>query len=106
MDLNFDVSQAAEDIIDLNDQLLVLRFNLGKLEASLERAFAPITATVVPMLNTAVRGLTDFVNSVGQVIAALFGRVQTETVKTTKLSAKAVKGALADFKLVQLQFVA
>lgn len=97
MEINFDISQATEDIIELDDRLLVLRLDLGKLEASLERAFAPITATVVPMLNTAVRALTDFVNGAGQVISALFGQVQTETVKTTKVTSGAVKGALADF---------
>jgi len=100
-----EVLEAAEAVEKLDDRLLVLRFNLGKLEAALQRAFAPVAATVVPWLNTAVQALTDFVNGAGQVIAALFGGVQVEAAKTVRVTGRAMKRALADFdQLDRLSF--
>jgi len=89
--------QAEKALGSLDSKLLSLRLNFGKLKAALERAVAPITATVVPVLNTAVRALTDFVNDAGAVIAALFGTVQEKAVKTTRVTGKAIKRSLADF---------
>lgn len=89
--------EAAATLEDLQDGLLQLRLGLGKLEAAWERAFAPITARVVPMLNDAVRSVTEFVNGVGSVIAALFGGVQLQAKKTVTVTGRAVKRAVADF---------
>lgn len=91
------VVEAAQTLEDLDDALLTLRFDLGKLEAAWERAFAPITARVVPAIDQGVRALTDFVDSAGQVIAALFGGVQLEAKKTVTVTGRSVKRALADF---------
>lgn len=106
MELNLSQVEEAVAYIDkLDDRLLVLRFNLGKLEAALERAFLPITARAVPILNSAVQGLTDFVNGAGQVIAALFGGVRVEASKTVRTTTRALKRALADFdQLDKLSF--
>ena len=91
------VLESAQTLEDLDDALLVLRLNLGKLEAAWGRAFAPIEARVVPALNTAVRAVTDFVNAAGSVMAALFGGVQLQAAKTVRVTGSAVKRSLADF---------
>lgn len=90
------ISEATEAVAELDDRLLVLRFNLGKLRAALERAFAPVAAHIVPMVNTAVRALTDLVKDAGWLIAALFGQVRTDSKTTTKTVSGSVKRALAD----------
>ena len=89
--------RAAKSLGSLDNKLLVLRFNLGKLRAALERAFAPIAATVVPVVNTALRGITAVVNDAAKVIAALFGTVQEEAVTTTRVTGSAVKRSVASF---------
>lgn len=89
--------RAAKSLGSLDDKLLVLRFNLGKLRAALERAFAPVAATVVPVVNTALRGITAVVNDAAKVIAALFGTVQEEAVTTTRITGSAVKRSVASF---------
>ena len=93
--------RAAKSLGSLDDKLLVLRFNLGKLRAALERAFAPIAATVIPVVNTALRGITSVVNDAAKVIAALFGTVQEEAVTTTRVTGGAVKRSLADFDQIE-----
>lgn len=96
--------QARKDLGVLDDQLLTLRLNFGKLRASVERAFAPITATVAPVLNSGVRALTDFCDDAGAVIAALFGTVYKKSVTTTKAVGGAVRRTLASFdKIERLQ---
>ena len=89
--------QAQKNLGILDNQLLSLRLNFGKLRASVERAFAPITATVTPMLNSAIRALTDFCDDAGSVIAALFGTVYKKTVTTTKAAGSAIRRTLASF---------
>lgn len=91
------VVEAAQTLEDLDNALLTLRFDLGKLEAAWARAFAPIEARVVPMLDKAVRAVTDFVNAAGSVIAALFGGVQLQAKKTVTVTGSSLKRALADF---------
>ena len=91
------IPEVTEQVAELDDRLLVLRFNLGKLRAALERAFAPVAAHIVPAVNSAVRAVTDMVRDAGWVVAALFGQVRTESAKTTKTVSGSVKRALADF---------
>ena len=89
--------QAQKNLGILDNQLLSLRLNFGKLRASLERAFAPITATVTPVLNSAIRALTEFCDNAGSVIAALFGTVYKKTVTTTKAAGSAIRRTIASF---------
>lgn len=92
------VAQQAENALgSLDNKLLTLRLNFGKLRASIERAFAPITSHVATALNGIVRGLTGFVNDAGAVIAALFGTVQEKAVVTAAKTGKALRRSLADF---------
>ena len=92
------VAQQAENALgSLDNKLLTLRLNFGKLRASIERAFAPITSHVATALNGIVRGLTSFVNDAGAVIAALFGTVQEKAVVTAAKTGKALRRSLADF---------
>ena len=51
--------QAANDLVILDDRLLTLRLSFGKLRSAIENAFAPVTASLAPMLNSAIRALTD-----------------------------------------------
>jgi len=85
----------------LDDKLLTLRLNFGKLRAAMERAFAPLTAAAAPVVNSAIRALTDFCDDAGAVMAALFGTVQKKAVTTTKASGAAVRRSLADFDQIQ-----
>lgn len=92
------VARQAENALgSLDSKLLTLRLNFGKLRAAVERAFAPITSHVASALNGVVRGLTDFVNDAGAVIAALFGTVQEKAVVTAAKTGKALRRSLADF---------
>ena len=93
--------QAQKNLGVLDDQLLVLRLNFGKLRASIERAFAPVTATVAPVLNGAVRALTDFCDDAGAVMAALFGTVYKKAVTTTKATGSAIRRTLASFDQIE-----
>ncbi len=89
--------QAKKELVILDNQLLSLRLNFGKLRASIERAFAPVTATVAPVLNSAVRTLTDFCDDAGAVMAAMFGTVYKKAVTTTKATGGAIRRTLASF---------
>ena len=91
------VRQAEEALGSLEDRLLTLRLNFGKLRAAIERAFAPIRIHLADALNPVVRRITDFANDAGAVIGALFGTVQEKAVKTVRTSGKALKRFLADF---------
>lgn len=92
------VARQAENALgSLDSKLLTLRLNFGKLRAAIERAFAPVTSHVATALNGIVRGLTDFVNDAGAVIAALFGTVQEKAVVTAAKTGKALRRSLADF---------
>ncbi len=93
--------QAQKNLGILDDQLLVLRLNFGKLRATVERAFAPVTAAVAPVLNGAVRALTDFCDDAGSVMAALFGTVYKKAVTTTKAVGGAVRRTLASFDQIE-----
>ena len=93
--------QARKNLGVLDDQLLVLRFNFGKLRAAIERAVAPVTATVTPVLNSAVRALTDFCDDAGAVMAALFGTVYKKAVTTTKATGAAIRRTLASFDQIE-----
>ena len=89
--------QAEEALGSLEDRLLTLRLNFGKLRAAIERAFAPIRVHLADALNPVVRRITDFANDAGAVIGAIFGTVQEKAVKTVRTSGKALKRFLADF---------
>ena len=93
--------QAQKNLGVLDNQLLTLRLNFGKLRASIERAFAPLTATVAPVLSGAVRALTDFCDDAGAVMAALFGTVYKKAVTTTKATGSAVRRTLASFDKIE-----
>ena len=99
--LNAVTQQAQKNLGILDNQLLTLRLNFGKLRASIERAFAPITATVAPVLNSAVRALTDFCDDAGAVMAALFGTVYKKAVTTTKATGSAIRRTLASFDRIE-----
>ena len=89
--------QAETALGSLENRLLSLRLNFGKLRAAVERAFAPVRVHLADALNPAIRRLTDFANDAGAVIGALFGTVQEKTVKTARSSGKAMRRFLADF---------
>ena len=93
--------QAEIALGSLDNKLLTLRLNFGKLRAAVERAFAPIASHVAVALNGLVRHLTDMANTAGAVIGALFGTVQEKAVTTTKKSGKAIRRFLADFDEIQ-----
>lgn len=93
--------QAETALGSLDNKLLSLRLNFGKLRAAIERAFAPVTSHVATALNGMVRNLTDFVNDAGAVIAALFGTVQEKAVVTAGKTGKALRRSLADFDEIQ-----
>ena len=89
--------QAEQALGRLEDRLLTLRLNFGKLRAAVERAFAPVRVHLADALNPAIRRITAFANDAGAVIGALFGTVQEKTVKTVRTSGKAIRRFLADF---------
>ena len=89
--------QAEMALGSLEDRLLTLRLNFGKLRAAMERAFAPIRLHIADAINPTIRRLTDFANDAGAVIGALFGTVQEKAVKTVRTSGKALRRFLADF---------
>ena len=94
-------SQARRAVRILDNQLLTLRLNLGSLRASLEGAFAPIAAALLPGLNAAIRGLRDFCDDAGTVIAALFGTVYKKSVTTAKKTGTALRRTLASFDQIE-----
>ena len=92
------VARQAENALgSLDNKLLTLRLNFGKLRAAIERAFAPIASHGAVAMNGLVRHLTDFANSAGAVIGALFGTVQKKAVTTVKTGGRAIRRFLADF---------
>ena len=113
---NFTVN-TAKWVKKTEDGLLCLRFNFGKLKAAIERAFAPVGAVVLPVLNKALIAATVFVNKVGLVLGALFeGAVGTDAVadsadtaakaennlaKAAVSAGKAVKRSLAGFDEIE-----
>lgn len=96
-DLGSYVRQARQELVILDNQLLVLRLNLGKLRVALQEAFAPVAGVVLPVLNTAVRRVTDFCRDAGAVMSALFGTVYKKAVTTTKKTGAAIRRSLASF---------
>jgi len=90
----------------MENGLLSLRLNLGKLKSAFAEAVAPVGAAVLPALNSIVRKATDTVQALGLVLGALFGAEQgTEamTDSTKKLNAqlsgtaRAARRTLASF---------
>lgn len=90
----------------MENGLLSLRLNLGKLKNALSEAVAPIAAAMLPALNGLIRKAADAVQAFGLVMGALFGAEQgTEgmTAGTKKLNtqltgtAKAARRTLAGF---------
>ena len=90
----------------MENGLLSLRLNLGKLKSALAEAVAPVAAMVLPALNSLVRKAVDTVQALGLVLGALFGAEQgTESMadSTKKLNtqlsgtAKAARRTLAGF---------
>ncbi len=100
-----DVAQAAirarDSLVILDNQLLTLRLNFGRLRSAIESAFAPIAASIAPILNSAIRALTDFCDGVGAVMAALFGTVYKKAVTTTKAAGAAIRRTLASFDEIE-----
>ena len=96
-DLGGAASEARKAVRILDNQLLTLRLNLGSLKAALESAFAPIASALLPGLNAAIRGLRDFCDDAGTVIAALFGTVYKKSVTTAKKTGAALRRTLASF---------
>ena len=102
---------------ELDDALLCLRLNFGKLKAAIERALAPVGAVVLPVLNRAIVASAAFVNRVGLVLGALFeGSAGTDAVaesadgaakaeknlaKAAVSAGKAVKRSLAGFDEIE-----
>ena len=58
---------------ELAGSLLSMNENMAVLETSIVDSVAPIAGVVVPIINDAVLAVTDLVDGMGQVIAALFG---------------------------------
>jgi len=81
----------------LDNHLLTLRLNLGKLRAAFTDAFAPLTAAAMPVVNSAIRALTDFCDDAGAVMSALFGTVRRKAVTTTRVAGAAIRRTLASF---------
>ena len=55
------IQETVDATVELDKNLLVLRLSLGKLEAALTRAFAPIANLVLPGINRAVQQVASFV---------------------------------------------
>ena len=89
--------QASQNLAVLDDRLKSLQLNFGKLRSAIGRAFAPIAGAIAPILSNAMRTLTEFFDSVGAVMAALFGTVYRKAVTTTKAAGAAIKRTLASF---------
>ena len=85
----------------LDNHLLTLRLNLGKLRAGAEQALAPLVATAAPFVNSVLRQLTDFCHDAGAVMAALFGTVYKKTVTTAQKTTSALRRSLASFDELQ-----
>lgn len=88
---------AQRQLQELDKQLLVLRLSAGKLEAALQRCFAPLAAVVLPAVTEAVRSLTAFFDDAAAVLAELFGFVRRSADKTVTYTGKAIKRSLAGF---------
>ena len=88
---------AQRQLQELDKQLLVLRLSAGKLEAALQRCFAPLAAVVLPAVTAAVRSLTAFFDDAAAVISELFGFVRRSADKTVTYTGKAIKRSLAGF---------
>ena len=88
---------AQRQLQELDKQLLVLRLSAGKLEAALQRCFAPLAAVVLPAVTAAVRSLTAFFDDAAAVLAELFGFVRRSADKTVTYTGKAIKRSLAGF---------
>lgn len=99
-ELNY-IQDSAEAVQELDKNLLVLRLTLGKLEAALERAFAPLANLILPMVNRVLHSIIGFVNDVAAVIGSLFGYVRRSATKTVRTTGSAVKKALAGFDEIQ-----
>lgn len=91
------IQDGVEATEELDKNLLVLRLSLGKLEAALTRAFAPLFNLVLPGINRAVNQVASFINDVAAVVGSLFGFVRKTAAKTVKASGTAVKRSLAKF---------
>ena len=90
----------------LSKELLVLRLAFGQMKKAISDAFAPLQAVAIPLVTGAIRWVTKLANTLGGVIADLFGvKVAQEKVQKTVVSTgKAVKRTLASFdKLNRLQ---
>ena len=59
----------------LADDLLVLQLNFGKLKAAIADAAAPIMASFVPWLDTAIRKATQFAQTAGGVLRVVTGNL-------------------------------
>ncbi|MBQ9109514.1 MAG: hypothetical protein IJY02_05785 [Oscillospiraceae bacterium] len=91
------IQETVDATVELDKNLLVLRLSLGKLEAALTRAFAPIANLVLPGINRAVQQVASFVGDVAAVVGALFGYVRKTAAKTVRTTGTAAKRSLAKF---------
>lgn len=91
------IQETVDATVELDKNLLVLRLSLGRLEAALTRAFAPIANLVLPGINRAVQQVASFVGDVAAVVGALFGYVRKTAAKTVRTTGTAAKRSLAKF---------
>lgn len=98
-ELDLGLGQAKLQTVDLQKELLVLRLSLGKLRATAQRAFAPVTVPFVESLQKAVSWATRLVKEIGIVLSALTGlrHGQDGYTKSVTKTVKALRRELADF---------
>ena len=90
-------------LVELEKQLLALRFAFGTLKKNISDALAPLAAVLLPVVNRALYGLAQTVKTVGQVIAGLLGiqvgqdKVTKSIKKTTAATSAWLKRSLAAF---------
>ena len=72
----------------LADDLLVLQLNFGKLKAAIADAAAPIMASFVPWLDTAIRKATEFAQTAGAVLRLVTGNLMVADSAETAANAQ------------------
>ena len=85
----------------LERKLTTLRGAFTRLKNAIAGAFAPLANVLAPALSVGLNALTRFINTVGDLMAALFGQVRRESKQTIRTGAAALKRYLADFDEIQ-----
>ncbi len=98
-ELDLGLQEAKLQAVDLEKELLVLRLALGKLRATAQKAFAPITAPFLEALQQGAFWATRLVKKIGIVLSALTGlrAGQDGYTKSVTKTVKAIKRELAGF---------